>query len=394
MTDGGPKSGMWSERVSAPHPCTTRYGGSCTAASQQCNCWRNDILPPKVETEMISRWFQSKSFNTPSPVGKIVSYLVLGFWAFLILFPLYWLIVTSFKISSQVAEGPFYMPFVDFKPSLDAWKYILVGDLSNDTLRTFRNTVIVAPTSALLALILGSTAAYALVRFEYRPRVGAILTFIGCVGLSIVAIYLGVSWQVAVAGAVMVFFILLLAIGRRFQRALGNNDIAFWMISQRMLPPIAVVIPIYILFQRLHLLDTYTALIITYVTSNLPIVIWLMRDYISTIPIELEECAAIDGASRYRIFWSIVLPLAIPGLVATFLFVLVFTWNEYLLALFLSSANSQTLPLVIAGQNATRGPQWWNMSVLILIMIVPVIVIAIILERYITRGLLIGAVKG
>jgi multiple sugar transport system permease protein len=343
---------------------------------------------------MMNGWLRSKSYNTPSPLGKVVTYLLLGFWAFLILFPLYWLIVTSLKIPSQVAEGPFYLPFVDFKPSLDAWKYILAGDLSNDTLRTYRNTAIVAPVSALLALILGSTASYALVRFEYRPRVGAILTFIGCVALGIVAIYFGVPWQVAVAAAIAVFFILLLTIGRRFKRALGNDDIAFWMISQRMLPPIAVVIPIYILFQRLHLLDTYTALIITYVTSNLPIVVWLMRDYISTIPIELEECAAIDGASRFRIFWSIVMPLAVPGLVATFLFVLVFTWNEYLLALFLSSANSQTLPLVIAAQNATRGPQWWNMSVLILIMIVPVIVIAIILERYITRGILIGAVKG
>src|SRR5688572_6196546 len=342
----------------------------------------------------MKRRFQSKSLNTPSPVGAVLSYLILGVWAFLILFPLYWLIVTSLKISSQVAEGPFYIPFVDFKPSLEAWQYILVGDLSNDTLRTFKNTLIVAPASALLALILGSTAAYALVRFEYRPRVGAILTFIGCLGLSIVAIYVGVPWQIAVAVAMAVFIILLQTIGRRFKRTLGNNDIAFWMISQRMLPPVAVVIPIYILFQRLHLLDTYSALIITYVTSNLPIVIWLMRDYISTIPIELEECASIDGASRYRIFWTIVLPLAVPGLFATFLFVLVFTWNEYLLALFLSSAKVQTLPLTIVAQNATRGPQWWNMSVLILIMIVPVIVIAIILERYITRGLLIGAVKG
>ncbi|MGZ9222837.1 MAG: carbohydrate ABC transporter permease [Anaerolineales bacterium] len=343
---------------------------------------------------MMTRWLRSRSYNTPSPIGQVLTYLALGFWAFLILFPLYWLIVTSLKIPSQVAEGPFYIPFVDFEPSLDAWKYILVGDLSNDTLRTYRNTAIVAPVSALLALILGSTASYALVRFEYRPRVGAILTFIGCVGLAVFTMYLGVPWQLAIAVAAAVFFILLLTIGRRFKRALGNDDIALWMISQRMLPPIAVVIPIYILFQRLHLLDTYAALIITYVTSNLPIVVWLMRDYISTIPIELEECAAIDGASRFRIFWSIVLPLAIPGLVATFLFVLVFTWNEYLLALFLSSANSQTLPLVIAAQNATRGPQWWNMSVLILIMIVPVIAIAIVLERYITRGLLIGAVKG
>ena len=342
----------------------------------------------------MKRWFQSKTFNTPSPAAMVMSYLVLGIWAFLILFPLYWLVVTSFKISSQVAEGPFYLPFIDFKPHLDAWKYILVGDLSNDTLRTFKNTLIVAPLSALLALMLGATAAYALVRFEYRPRVGAIMTFIGCTVLSILMINQHIPWQIAVAVSIAVFFILLQTIGRRFKRALGNNDIAFWMISQRMLPPVAVVIPIYILFQRLHLLDTYTALIITYVASNLPIVVWLMRDYVSTIPIELEECAAIDGASRYRIFWSIVLPLAVPGLVATFLFVLVFTWNEYLLAVFLASANTQTLPLVIAAQNATRGPQWWNMSVLILIMIVPVIFIAIALERYITRGLLIGAVKG
>src|SRR5688572_8677625 len=270
------------------------------------------------------RWFQSKSYNTPSPAGAVMSYLILGGWAFLILFPLYWLVVTSLKISSQVAEGPFYIPFVDFKPSMDAWRYILVGDLSNDTLRTFKNTLIVAPISALLALILGSTAAYALVRFEYRPRVGAILIFIGCLGLSILAISLGVPWPVAVAAVIALFFVLLQTIGRRFKRALGNNDIAFWMISQRMLPPIAVVTPIYILFQRLHLLDTYAALIITYVTSNLPIVIWLMRDYVNTIPIELDECAAIDGASRFRTFWSIVLPLAIPGLVATFLYVLVF----------------------------------------------------------------------
>ncbi len=132
----------------------------------------------------------------------------------------------------------------------------------------------------------------------------------------------------------------------------------------------------------------------TYLATNLPIVVWLMRDYFQTIPLELEECAAIDGASRYRILWSIVLPLALPGLVATLLFVLVFAWNEYLLAVFLSSADSQTMPLTVAAQNATRGPQWWYMSVLILIMIVPVIGMAIALERYIARGLLVGAIKG
>jgi multiple sugar transport system permease protein len=323
-----------------------------------------------------------------------LSYLALGIWAFVVLFPLYWLLVTSFKLPIDVDNGPFYVPFVDFKPSLHAWQYILAGDLKNDTFRNYSNTLVIAPTSAALALLLGTGAAYGLTRFQYRPRVGAVLAFIGCLALTIVAISLRAPWQIALLGGVALFIILLQTIGRRFGRSLKNNDIAFWLISQRMLPPVAVVIPIYVLFQRIGLLDTHLALIVTYLAANLPIVVWLMRDYFQTIPIELEECAAIDGASRYRVFWSIVLPLAVPGLVATFLFVLVFAWNEYLLALFLSGAKSQTLPLTVAAQNATRGPQWWYMSVLILIMIVPVIAIAIALERYIARGLLVGAVKG
>jgi multiple sugar transport system permease protein len=345
-------------------------------------------------TKVIDHLFRRKSLFGPSLIGMALSYLALGFWAFVVLFPLYWLAVTSLKLPIDVNTGPFYVPFVDFQPSPHAWHYILVGDLSNDTIRPYINTVIVALTSAVLSLLLGSAAAYGLTRFEYRPRLGAILTFIGCLVLAIVATVLGVPWQIGVIIGIALFILSLQTIARRFQRSLSNSDIAFWLISQRMLPPVAVVIPIYVLFQRLKLLDTRAALIITYLATNLPIVVWLMRDYFQTIPIELEECAAIDGASRYRTFWSIVVPLAVPGLVATFLFVLVFAWNEYLLALFLSSADAQTLPLTVAAQNATRGPQWWYMSVLILIMIIPVIAIAIALERYIARGLLVGAVKG
>jgi len=301
--------------------------------------------------------------------------------------------VTSFKQRIEVSSGPFYIPFVDFKPTIEPWRYILVGELSNDTLRTYLNTLIIAPVSAFLALVIGAGSAYALVRFTYQPRMGAILCFIGCIALAIVTATLGVPWQVSLVASLAVFILLLQTIGKRFGRKLTNDDIAFWMISQRMLPPIAVVIPIYILFQQLHLLDTHFALIVCYITLNLPIAIWLMRDYFLTIPIELEECAQIDGASHLTIFHRIVLPLALPGLVATFLFVLVFTWNEYLLALFLSSAKAQTLPVVIAAQNGVRGPQWEYMSVLILIMIIPVIALAIVLERYISRGLLIGAIK-
>jgi multiple sugar transport system permease protein len=343
---------------------------------------------------MIRAVFRRRSLLGMSVLEMALSYLVLGLWTFVVLFPLYWLLTTSFKLPIDVNTGPFYLPFIDFTPSLHAWDYILVGDLSRDTARNYLNTAIVAPISAGLALLLGTAAAYGLTRFQYRPRLGAILSFVGCLVLAILGITLGAPWQVAVGAALVLFVILLQTVGRRFKRALANKDIAFWLISQRMLPPVAVVIPIYVLFQRFGLLDTQVALIITYLAVNLPIVVWLMRDYFQTIPIELEECAAIDGASRYRTFWSIVLPLAVPGLVATFLFVLVFAWNEYLLALFLSGAKSQTLPLTVAAQNATRGPQWWYMSVLILIMIIPVIAIAIALERYIARGLLVGAIKG
>jgi multiple sugar transport system permease protein len=343
---------------------------------------------------MFRSLFQRKTVLALSPIEMIGSYLVLGFWLLVVLFPLYWLLITSFKLPVDVNRGPFYLPFVDFKPSLHAWEYILVGDLSRDTIRNYTNTIIVAPISAALALLLGTAAAYGLTRFTYHPRLGAILSFIGCLVLAIFAITLGAPWQVSLVAALVLFLILLQTVARRFKKSLANNDIAFWLISQRMLPPVAVVIPIYILFQRLGLLDTRIALIITYLAVNLPIVIWLMRDYFQTIPLEVEECAQIDGASRYRIFWSIVLPLSVPGLVATFLFVLVFAWNEYLLALFLSGAKSQTMPLTVAAQNATRGPQWWYMSVLILIMIIPVIGMAIALERYIARGLLVGAIKG
>jgi multiple sugar transport system permease protein len=342
---------------------------------------------------MLRQLFIRRKLFKPSPGGTILSYLALGFWTLVVLFPLYWLFVTSFKTPIDVSSGPYYIPFVDFKPTIEPWQYILVGDLSNDTLRTYFNTLTIAPLSAFLALVIGSGSAYALTRFDYHPRMGAVLSFIACVALAIVLTGYGIPWLGAVTVAFALYLLLFQTIGKRFGRALGNDDIAFWMISQRMLPPIAVVIPIFILFQQLHLLDTHLALIITYVTINLPIVVWLMRDYFLTIPIELEECAQIDGASRFSIFHRIVLPLALPGLVATFLFVLVFTWNEYLLAQFLSTANAQTLPYLIAAQNGVRGPQWSYMSVLILIMIIPVIAVAIALERYISRGLLIGAIK-
>jgi len=342
---------------------------------------------------IIRRRRQSVSINTVSVPTMTLSYVLLLGWAFVVLFPLYWLAITALKTPLDVNGGPFYIPFRDFKPTLDSWHYIFV-DLGEDTFRPYLNTVVVGLTSTAITVLLGSMAAYGLVRMRYRVSLGAIASFAVGVALAVVVLIFHGPWPVAAGAGLAVFVLLLQSVAKRSKRAVGNDDIAFWMISQRMLPPVAVVIPIYIFFQQLQLLDTWAALIIAYVASHLPIVVWLMRDYFQSVPLELEESAAIDGASPYRIFRSIVLPLAVPGLVATFLFVLVFAWNEYLIALFLTSANAQTLPMTVAAQNATRGPQWWYMSVLILIMIGPVIAMAIALERYIARGLLVGAVKG
>jgi multiple sugar transport system permease protein len=148
------------------------------------------------------------------------------------------------------------------------------------------------------------------------------------------------------------------------------------------------------MFQSLGMLDSLWSLIILYTAVNLPIAVWLMRDFTAQVPLELEESAIIDGAGRLRIFLRIVLPVVRPGLAATFLFVAVLAWNEYIFGLILSTADTQTMPLLVAAQNATRGPQWWTMSALIIVMIGPVFALALLLERYLRSGALVGAVKG
>lgn len=343
---------------------------------------------------MMQRLFRGTNPFELSPSRMVFSYIVLGFWAFVVLFPLYWVVITAFKLPIDVATGPKFIPFVDFQPSLQAWEEMLVENGSDFVMRPYVSTLTVGIASAGLALVIGSCAAYALTRFEYRPKPGLVVTFVLCVAFAIVLILLGAAWPLAVASAIAIFLILAQGIGRRFKGTMGNADIAFWLISQRMLPPVTVIIPIYILFQQLGLLDTLSSLIISYTAANLPIVIWFMRDYFHSIPIELEESAFIDGASRYQVLLRVVLPLSAPGLIATFLIVLVFCWNEYVMALFLSGANTQTMPVLVSAQNGVRGPQWWNMSVLVMLMVGPLILMAIILERYIAKGLLVGAVKG
>ena len=345
-------------------------------------------------SSFVRRLFEARTLGGQSPVAQFATYFVLVFWTLIVLVPLYWVLVTSLKIRIVVDSGPFYLPFVDFVPSLENWHYIFF-DLGRDTLRPYSNSVVVALSSTVIAVFIGSLASYALVRLKFRVKIAAVVTFLLLLASTIVAVAVfGVPWSIAVGVAIALFLLFLATLARRFKRALGNNDIEFWMISNRIMPPVVAVLPIYLMFQKLHLLDTQIALIATYTAVNLPIVVWLTRDFFAAIPIELDESAEIDGASKFRIFFTIALPLTRPGLVATFLLVLILAWNEYLLALFLSNANAQTMPILVSAQNGTRGPEWGYMSVLIVIMIAPVVAITVALQKQIARGLLVGAIKG
>ncbi len=353
-----------------------------------------------------SRLFEPPAMGKMAPLTRIIVYSSLAFWSLFVIFPIYWVLVTSFKLPQHVSEGPYFIPFVDFQPSLHAWKELLVTDFG-DTLWSYFNSLSIGIASTLLCMVVGSMAAYALARITYKPKLGNILMFVAIVLLAVIVIAFGAyffpalapykvfNWYTIAPAALAIFFLLVRAVGKHFSARLGNGDILFWIISQRILPPIVIIIPVYMMLQSVGLIDTHIGLVLAYTVANLPIVVWLMYDFFAGLPIELEESAQLDGATRIGIFWDIVLPLTKPGLAATTLLVLILNWNEYLLAVFLSTSKAQTMPILVAAMNAgDRGILWWNMCVVILVMIVPVIVMAVVLQRFIAKGVLLGAVKG
>jgi multiple sugar transport system permease protein len=385
----------------------------------------------KTQRSLMERLFEPPAVGKMAPVAKAVAYFVLAVWSVFVLFPIYWVIITSFKDAAAVNQGPFYIPFVDFQPTIEAWRSQFTTDADCNVpsmmrqfgllfynsfvfvvspfvtlqpmepqickiLLAFTNSLVVSVVSTMLCVSIGAMAAYALARMQYKPKFGNILFFVALAFLVMLATsFAGVPWWLSTAVALALFFLMARAFGRHFKRTLGNNDILFWIISQRILPPIVVVIPIYVMFQSVGLLDTHLALIIVYAVANLPIVVWLMHDFFANLPIELEESAQLDGATRFAIFWDIVLPLTRPGLAATTLLTLVLNWNEYLFAVFLATARVQTMPIMVAAKNAgEKGVFWWEMCAVIVVMIIPVIVMAILLTRFISRGVLLGAVKG
>jgi multiple sugar transport system permease protein len=301
----------------------------------------------------ISRPMESVGTQRARFVGsRIVIYGILILWAFICLFPIYWTLTTSFKSAPDVMQGHF-IPFVDFNPDWKGWRSL---GLSPDTIfetstvreqfmARFTNSLIASLGGSLLAVAIGSLAGYGLARFPYRFG------------------------------------------------PMKNNDISFFFLSQLILPPVVLAMPFLVLYKELMFLDSLPGLILVYTLMVLPIVIWIMRDQFMTIPVELEEAALVDGLSIWGTFIRIVLPLALPGIVAGLILALVLCWNEYFFAALLTGANAKTLPVMVASQTGSQGISWWSMAALSTAAILPLIVVGVLLERYIVKGLTAGAVK-
>ncbi|SEF06798.1 carbohydrate ABC transporter membrane protein 2, CUT1 family [Rhizobiales bacterium GAS188] len=284
--------------------------------------------------------------------GRAFVYAALLLWAFIALFPIYWTLSTSFKLGRDVTQGHL-IPWLDFAPSWKGWQSL---GLSPDTifetstvrdefLKRFLNSVIASIGASALAVAIGSLAAYGLSRFDYK-------------------------------------------FGRW-----GNRDISFFFLSQLILPPVVLAMPFLVLYRALALLDTRIGLVLVYTLMVLPIVIWVMRDQFDTIPTEIEQAALVDGCSVWSAFFRIVVPIALPGMVAAFILSVVLCWNEYFFSSLLTSFDAQTLPVMVASQTGSQGINWWSMAALSTAAIAPLVIIGIFLERYIVMGLTAGSGK-
>ena len=284
---------------------------------------------------------------------KIIIYGILLLWTFICLFPIYWTATTSFKTAASVTQG-LLIPWIDFEPSWKGWRNLgfspdtlfVESNPREEFLARFFNTAFISASASALAVILGSFAAYGLSRFNYKFG---------------------------------------------FMR---NPDISFFFLSQLILPPVVLALPVLVLYRELDLLDTHIGMILIYTLTVLPIVIWIMRDQFNAVPIELEEAALVDGASVWMSFFKIVLPIVLPGIASAYILCLILCWNEYFLAALITSTDAKTMPVMVASQISSQSIKWWNMAAISAALCLPLIIVAIFLERYIVKGMAAGAIKG
>jgi multiple sugar transport system permease protein len=253
-----------------------------------------------------------------------------------VLAPLYWMVITSIKPSSDYLT----IPPVWF-PEAPTIVHYTAALFSYRGLQGLVNSVIIASAATVLSVLFGTMMAYSLARFNT-----------------------------------------------------GGQHLAFWVLSQRFLPPIAVVLPIFLLYRSYGLYDTHLGLIVAYSFMTLPLSVWMMFAYFRQLPASLEEAAQVDGCTRWQAFWRVAVPLAMPGVVATAVFAFIFVWTEFFFALILTSRHAFTLPTVFRAFLGFQGAQYGEASALATTSLVPSIILGMLVQKHLVRGLTLGALRG
>ena len=271
-------------------------------------------------------------------------YAAITLWAGFVVGPFMWAATTSFKTANGVQGGATSLPWVQYEPSTTGWKNIFGGAGGIDVVGPFLNSAAVTILASAISLVLGSLAAYGLSR--YRFTLGPI----------------------------------------------KNSDIIFFFVSQRIMPPVVLVIPFFFLLQRVNLLDTIAGLVVVTIALLLPIAVWVMVDFFNGIPREIDEMAMLDGCGPFEAFVRTILPNSLPGLTVAAMFCAVFGWNDFFFAFRLTFTEVQTLPQAVVALNSSI-PPWWTLSAAALFGMAPLILLAIAVERYLSKGSLAGAVR-
>jgi multiple sugar transport system permease protein len=267
------------------------------------------------------------------PYGRIV---LLGIYLIFVLAPLYWMFITSIKPSDDyLAVPPVWFPAA---PTIVHYTAALFAYRGLDGLI---NSLIVSISATAASCFFGTLMAYSLARFNT-----------------------------------------------------GGQHLSFWVLSQRFLPPIAIILPLFLNYRALKLQDTHIGLIIAYTVFTLPVTVWMMFAYFRQMPRSLEEAALVDGCTRWRAFWRIAVPLAAPGIVAAAVFAFIACWTEFFFALILTSRNAFTLPTVFRAFLGFQGAQYGEASALAIVSLVPSIILGVLAQRNLVRGLTLGAVRG
>jgi multiple sugar transport system permease protein len=266
----------------------------------------------------------------------VLRFGAIGLFLLFILVPLYWMIVTSIKpVSDYMTVPPVWFPA---EPTIVHYTGAL---FSYRGLQGLINSLIIASASTVLSAFFGTLMAYSLARFNT-----------------------------------------------------GGQHLAFWVLSQRFLPPVAIILPIFLLFRSWHLYDTHIGLIIAYTFMTLPLTVWMMYAYFRQLPRSLEEAAVVDGLSRWQAMWMVAVPLAAPGIAAAAVFAFIAVWTEFFFALILTSRYAFTLPTVFRAFLGFQGAQYGEACALATTSLVPSIILGMLVQRHLVRGLTLGALRG